>query len=335
MIRPGDGSVEPESNASFDEAQISLEHDICDRTSNRLQGSENDSNDDGALDIHGSVVSPNGQMNHPQTDHYIPKESPHIRRRDHVEDTAMFNFHDRIDRANSIEVDVLYCQAISSDDTSTLLPHTSRHRSSTSSIIDQLSGVSAYGDGSSSYASNASEYDCATFAMNMLQHLNMMSTERLSIATSVDEIKASALDGLSNTVSMAIKRVSTILVCPCSQKTDVGLLAAAVCGAILDIYGIMFRNSTRPKSHWVSVTRDADRIDMCTESLQDEPNERVTVMRVLEGLPKVANLVMQFTQRYSRHTDECWADFLPAVAASLKSRLKSMTNEATNWLAQI
>lgn len=81
--------------------------------------------------------------------------------------------------------------------------------------------------------------------------------------------------------------------------------------------------------------RDADRIEICTESLQDGRKQKVTSMRVLEELPKVANLVMQLTKRYSQDTEECSADCLLALAASLKSKLKSITNEATDWLAQI
>jgi len=81
----------------------------------------------------------------------------------------------------------------------------------------------------------------ATVTMNILQHLNTMtSMRRLSGATDpVDEI-----DALITTVSMAIQRVLTILMCPCSQQTDGGLLAAAVRGTILEIYGLIFHNPT-------------------------------------------------------------------------------------------
>lgn len=218
VIQPSDGSVESESNASFDEAQISLEGDIREKTINELQGSENDFNNDAGLDFRGSSISQNGQMNFPPTDDYILEESPRTRRKDHVEDTAIFNFDDRLNRANSIEVDGLYCQAISSDDASPLRPNTSNHSRNTSRTVDQLSGVLAYGQGSASNGSNApnaSEYDCATVAINMLQQLNnMTSMKRLSSASSVGEIEAATFDALINTGSMAIKRISTILVCP-------------------------------------------------------------------------------------------------------------------------
>ncbi|MCJ1246518.1 hypothetical protein MMC30_003726 [Trapelia coarctata] len=345
--QPTHETVEPEPNAPPSVAHISLEPDSREKTINKLPGSGNDFSNDAVLDFCGSGISHNGQS---QTEPYLRKESPpRVRQQDQGEDTAMFNFHDQVNRANSTDVDGLYCQAMSSDELSILIPNTSRHSSSTSSTLDQWSVGSAYGGSSASNTSSASESDCATVAMNMLQHLNTTSMERLSSGTSIGELDVSSLDALINTVSMAIKRVSTILVCPCSQKTDVGLLAAAVCAAILDIYGVIFRNSIRSRVQCSStdkpayttmfsvndVTGDASMIELGTGSLQEGPDAKVTIMRVLEELSKVANLVMQFTKRYSQDAEDCSPDFLPALAASLKSRLKSMTNEATNWLAQV
>jgi hypothetical protein len=319
-----DESIERESNGSFTETRISLEHDTREIPINELQGSESDfDNHDIILDFHGPATPLNGQMDCPQIDLYIlNKESPGTICQNDVEERAKFNFDDLVFRANSIEGNGFCYQAISSDATSSSrVPSISSDSSSTSSTTNHsprmanryLPGVPACGEGS---ASNDSEYDCATVAMNILQHLNSMtSMRRLSGATDpVDEI-----DALITTVSMAIKRVSTILVCPCSQKTDGGLLAAAVCGTILEIYGLIFHNPT---------------IEVCAETHQHGPNTKI---RVLAELPKVANLVMQFTTRYSssQGVEEYSADVLPELAASLKYRLKYMTNEATNWLAQV
>ena len=341
---PGDGSLEAESPS---EVRKSLEHETCEKSSNSFQGSENDLHNDVVLNFRGSMMLPNGQMTSPHTDHYMMKQLPHVGRKGHGEDTAMFNFDDGVKGANSIGVDASDYQAMLNDN---IHVHTSNHSSTSGSIYQSSSGLSAYGESSSSSStSNTSESDCATVAMNMLQHLNTTSMQQPSSATSAGEPEAPAIDALINTVSMAIKRVSTILVCPCSQRTDVGLLAAAVCAAILDIYGNIFHNSVGSDAQCSSTnkptyttmfagddgTRDVDKIDMCTESLQHGPMAQATIMRVLKELSKVANLVMQFTKRYNQDAKDCSPDFLPALAASLKSRLKSMTNEATNWLAQV
>lgn len=81
-------------------------------------------------------------------------------------------------------------------------------------------------------------------------------------------------------------------------------------------------------------------------------SRQVTIRRVLEELPKVANLIMQFTRRYSsafgreaktaglgsedEENEEGAADLLlAALAASQKTRLRSIIHEATNWLALV
>jgi hypothetical protein len=142
-------------------------------------------------------------------------------------------------------------------------------------------------------------------AMNTLQDLNMTSLKRVASGTSASEMEIETIDAPMRTVSTAIKCISTILVCPCSQKTDVGLLAAAVCTAILDTYGSIFRNCT--------------------------PRESA---RVLEELPKVASLVMQFNKRCCQDVKDYAGNLLPALGASLKARLQSMTNEAIDCLAR-
>lgn len=84
-----------------------------------------------------------------------------------------------------------------------------------------------------------------------------------------------------------------------------------------------------------SVMRDAKEMDICTKGLRDGPNEKATIMLILEELPKVANLVTQFTRRYSQDTEKGSRDLLQALTASITSRLKSMIDGVTNWIAQI
>ena len=341
MSQARDEGAEPESNTSSSETQISLEHDTNENLIHMYRGSENNVSNDRVLDFRGFTVSQNGHMKCPQTDHYVLEGSSGTGYKDNVEDAAMFNFEDRVNSSTSIQVDRSYCQAIPSDCTSTLFPNTSNHSCSTSSTFDQMPGNSAHDEGS-----DTSEYDCVMIATSMLHNLNMTSMNRPSNPGREDQLEASNLDDPFNTISMAIKRVSTILVCPCSQKQDVGLLAAAVCAAILDIYGIILREPKRSRVHTSTdrqtstamslvndMVEDANTAGSGTRTSQDGPNEKVTMMRVLEELPKVAHLVLQFAKRYTHDAEECAADFLPALAASLTCRLKSITDKATAWLA--
>lgn len=342
--RPRDESGGSVSNVSSDDGPTSQEYQARAKTINNIQISENDFLSDAVFDFRGPATS---QMeNFPQMNPYIVPEAHHPTRKHHVGDMALFNFDDRVNRANSSEVDGLFRQAISRSDTNTLIPTTSTNSSSTSSNFDHLFEVLAFGEGS---ASNASEHDCVTVAISMLQDLNMTCMQRPSGPALPGEIEAPTLDALINTTSIAMKRVSTILVCPCSQKVDVGLLVAAVCATVLDVYGFILRNSSSSNTHRFSVDKptyasmssvndvilDPDMMEIGTRPLQDGPSEEETIMRVLEKLPQVANLVRQFSKRYSEDAEESSADFLPLLAGSLKSRLKSMTNEATNWLAHV
>lgn len=79
---------------------------------------------------------------------------------------------------------------------------------------------------------------------------------------------------------------------------------------------------------------------------------QVIIRRVVQELPKAANLVMQFAQRYSSPFDggvgtvgvgledeekeDGAADLLlPALAGSQKTRLRSIIHEATNRLTEV
>lgn len=81
-------------------------------------------------------------------------------------------------------------------------------------------------------------------------------------------------------------------------------------------------------------------------------SRQITIRRVLEELPKVANLIMQLTRRYcsafgaglgtaglgleDEENEERAADLLLAeLAASQQTRLRSIIHEATNWLALV
>jgi hypothetical protein len=182
-------------------------------------------------------------------------------------------------------------------------------------------------------SSRATESDCAVVAMNILQHLSMTSGQQQCSSNSQLDLNAQF-----NISSLAIKRVSVILICPCSTRPDVGLLAAAVCASLLDTYEAFLHRSSKPRSNSANPMgrqRRSPSTSLDLSVTEEAGSEKAVVMRILEELPKVANLVMQFGKRYSVDAEKSSKELLQAVAASIRLRLKTMVDEITDWVAQI
>lgn len=227
------------------------------------------------------------------------------------------------------------------------------------------SGKSSYSDDSS----NTECSDCTLLAMKTLQHLTTTSGQpppQIPSSSSSPfphlDFDRPTLDMRIHTASTAIKRLSTILICPCSCSPDVGLLCAALCAAILDSYWTILRSSMGSGSQGsadvdsimtsgfgdlsstISLINDVisspDYTQLGAESPGRRVNQQVIVRRVLEELPKAANVVMQFTRRYndtgeaavSENGKEDVASLLPTLAVGQRTRLKGMVDKATSLL---
>jgi hypothetical protein len=192
------------------------------------------------------------------------------------------------------------------------------------------------------------EFDCATIAMSTLHTLNVQNVSSTK----------NSLDSTLTSASTATKRISTLLICPCSKKPDVGLLAAATCVALLDTYEEILHslswsntglspekhqrcgNSDTPLQHGSSLNRSSN--DTAMEIIQENgedriaciSNDKAVIMRMVSELPKVANLITQFMQ-YSRNADKLSRDFLQSLSALLTTRLKNMMGDVTDWIAQV
>lgn len=90
--------------------------------------------------------------------------------------------------------------------------------------------------------------DCAGTALDLLSQLNQKCLRHhfstTTTTSSNDTSTAFSHDLAIEKASMAIRQTSTILICPCSRRPDIGFLATAVCSAILDLY----RTFLDPKS---------------------------------------------------------------------------------------
>ncbi|KAL8676074.1 MAG: hypothetical protein Q9186_007369 [Xanthomendoza sp. 1 TL-2023] len=203
-------------------------------------------------------------------------------------------------------------------------------RASTMSSNTFLEDESSTWSPKSSYDDTNSDCpDCALLAMQSLQQLTTASSPPSHHFPHQDFTFESHL----HTISTSLKRLSAILICPCSRNPNVGLLAAALCAAILDSYWSILQNSANynpPSYH---------SIDSLFESIRS--NQQAIIQRVLEELPKAANVVMQFTRRYSysgtgaltMDGSEDVSLLLATLAVGQRTRLKDMIDKATSLLA--
>lgn len=240
----------------------------------------------------------------------------------------------------------------------------SRSTADSDRTVDTHSAKSSYSECSSNGSSEIT--DCTMVATDLLQTLTAASTQLLSQPPAVSspfshpDLKGTIFDKELDTASTAVKRLSAILICPCSENPDVGLLCIAVCTAILDAYSTILESCTDPTTNIAASTatslanglRDSvewlDSVsliqNMISNSndlrLQDESQSRKTsqqsvIRRLLEELPKAANVVLQLTRRYHANgsSDQGpngeMASLLPTMAAEQRVRLKDMVQKAT------
>ena len=200
--------------------------------------------------------------------------------------------------------------------------------------------------------------DCATTATELLQSLDRTSLISFSTSTLPNAIGTATLEAVIREASVAIRRTSIILVCPCSRKPDIGLLAAGVCSALLDAYQTLLPPNAAEDSsdhHPASLTNartgQGSAASRFIERTHNGPivnsnsgagtqysglRAKAPVMRILGELPRIADLVTQFRNRYSQEDEEdedsSSRDLLRALVASMTSRLKSMIDDFTHLL---
>ncbi|KAJ5381787.1 uncharacterized protein N7496_004215 [Penicillium cataractarum] len=192
--------------------------------------------------------------------------------------------------------------------------------------------------------SDSSEPDCVIGAIDILRRLQ--TSKKPSIET-LNGTSEQEVPGRVQTAAWAIHRLSTILVCPCSRKTYVGILVATVCMVIMDVYDSLFHRSHHRKAgdHTMghaqimdpnySLDLHADQNECIitefgapTDFESDDGEAHMSSVHILEELSKLANVVMQFARRYRGDACVQPTGTISVLADSLKLRLRSITNEA-------
>ena len=201
--------------------------------------------------------------------------------------------------------------------------------------------------------------DCAGIAMQSLQDLTSVSVPHLN--SNSDHTRNNQF----HAASTSIKHLSAILICPCSRSSEIGLLNTALCAAILDSYWNILRGAvdfltqsstdianmmsggkdTIPQLNTTSMTNNPS-IQLAAHSHSSQGHQQAIIQRVLQELPKAANVVMQLTGRYTAtnvpfchntgmNGKEDVALLLPTLAIEQRTRLKDMIDKATNMIALV
>ncbi|KAJ5751836.1 hypothetical protein N7520_008753 [Penicillium odoratum] len=157
-----------------------------------------------------------------------------------------------------------------------------------------------------------SDQDCMLVMMELFSELEVPATQ-LRYSSSVD---SNLLEMTTQTITATLRRLSAILICPCSERAETAMLISAVCMTILDIHAMMI-----VKFH---------------ETLEPE----AAAMRVLGELSNVAQSVFQFSERYNGDFgdgvgvpagNDVPVDFLPSLGNLMRERLQQITNDVTCW----
>lgn len=210
--------------------------------------------------------------------------------------------------------------------------------------------------------------DCAAAAASILQYISATHMPESPSHTCVPNNKTSNLDidcQINILNAEDIKRVSFMLICSCSKKADVGLLVAAICIALLDRMGTILgskihlsqsptdstnsdgtEKSTRQNKRQFrniiakkSTDKDSERHELHRCNVQrgksPETDNKDMMMQLVDELPRVSNLVAQFTQRYNQERDLITRGVMKTLISSMNCKLQMITDRVTSWVAQV
>ncbi|KAF3491746.1 uncharacterized protein GIQ15_01263 [Arthroderma uncinatum] len=178
--------------------------------------------------------------------------------------------------------------------------------------------------------------DCVLVVMDMFSELEVPA-EQLRRSSLVDYCLANST---AQTIIAVLRRLFTILICPCSERAEVGMLIYAICTSIIDMHAITITKSVRNNPP-PPVLGHTGLWDGHGASTREPPESEAVAMLVLGELSKMAKLVLQFIERYSGDAEgkqslleghEIPIDFLPALGNLMRERLQQITNDATYWL---
>lgn len=142
--------------------------------------------------------------------------------------------------------------------------------------------------------------DCASSLMDMMHHLSLQQLQTDTLCTA------------PGFLTQCYKSICRILICPCSQRLEIVLLAAAACNTILDTFTSLIRETR-------------------TNGTDEEGNSS----RLLSELRQLTRLMLQYTRRYSNEEESQMGAIVPELASELKLRLQATIDEAASLQFQV
>lgn len=201
--------------------------------------------------------------------------------------------------------------------------------------------------------------DCAGSAMAVQEQLEA-TNDRLRLLPGGGGTTPEDLDA-SDLLGTACDRLATVLVCPCSAQVGTGLLVAAACISMLEVYGALLlvgtddSNGALPQQTWGApdyfslsgisgASHQGRRASLAAgEQRVLRGRQGEAAMRIMETLPGAASLILQFAKRYKASDSTATlrgscavapgsSELLYALASYLRVRLQTLTSEATGQL---
>lgn len=95
--------------------------------------------------------------------------------------------------------------------------------------------------------------DCAVDIMSLQEQLEGAYRTLCSTASQPRQSLMGSVDAAIESISSGLDRLSTVLICPCSERLDISLLVGAACMSVMDVYGLIVKLSSSPPhlASWV------------------------------------------------------------------------------------
>ncbi|KAK9847620.1 uncharacterized protein MYU51_018477 [Penicillium brevicompactum] len=177
---------------------------------------------------------------------------------------------------------------------------------------------------------------CMTVALDLLADLEA-SAEQMRQPSLVNPALARTTP---QTMTAALRRLSNILICPCSGRAEVGMLVSAICMSITDMHAIKASDfqGDLPSAAALGQTTHWDSPGVEFYNLTGHGSAE----QALRELSEATQLIIQFTERYNHgcglsnergieDDPELLAGCLPPLASFLQQKLDVLNCGATRY----